>query len=421
MITIGNIIIKKIQPKITEANAEFEKLGNIGWDVVGATIAANLQPILSTLMKSFELSFKFIEEKAEITGFKILDFLNPFSDMSAKIKKMEELNSNAFERSTEIIGLKFAAMYDDIVFQAQQTADAEAKISKEMSKQGVSSAEEIEKAFVRTDMTLRRVAVTAEDIDKAFEMLGATMQRVAVPEVPEGEYTQHIDFVTGMGVAFTNSGERSQEFWDNLTTGMQSSTDRTSAYVGGVSSLFTNMYSRKKQLLDNDMNAEIKAVESLAVSEESKQAKISNIKEKYRKKEIEAQRGLKPIKYAQAVSGTASAVVGALGNKPWTPFNFALAGIVAAAGAAEIATIASQPFAQGGIVPGSGNKDTVPAMLTPGEVVLNKAQQENLVGGMGGITINVGKFIGSQENADELANIIENRSRLGFNRIATHA
>ena len=50
--------------------------------------------------------------------------------------------------------------------------------------------------------------------------------------------------------------------------------------------------------------------------------------------------------------------------------------------------------------------------LTPG---MNKN------GPQGGITINVGKFIGNQENADELANIIEERSRLGFNRIATHA
>ncbi len=46
-------------------------------------------------------------------------------------------------------------------------------------------------------------------------------------------------------------------------------------------------------------------------------------------------------------------------------------------------------FAQGGIVPGSGNQDTVPAMLTPGELILNQAQQDNLAGGMGNVTINI--------------------------------
>ena len=73
-------------------------------------------------------------------------------------------------------------------------------------------------------------------------------------------------------------------------------------------------------------------------------------------------------------------------------------------------------------MPGQGNRDTVPAMLTPGEVILNQAQQENLAGGMGAVTVNIqGDFLGSEEQADKLANIIEDRSRLGFNRISTDA
>ena len=68
-----------------------------------------------------------------------------------------------------------------------------------------------------------------------------------------------------------------------------------------------------------------------------------------------------------------------------------------------------------------------PTMFMTGEgnkaerVQVTPLQGPNINGPQGGITINVGRFIGSQENADELANIIENRSRLGFNRIATHA
>jgi hypothetical protein len=44
-----------------------------------------------------------------------------------------------------------------------------------------------------------------------------------------------------------------------------------------------------------------------------------------------------------------------------------------------------QHFAYGGIVPGVGGTDTVPAMLTPGEVVLNPARGQ----GMGGTTVNI--------------------------------
>ena len=61
---------------------------------------------------------------------------------------------------------------------------------------------------------------------------------------------------------------------------------------------------------------------------------------------------------------------------------------VAAAGASALFDSLIPKFAEGGIVQGAGKQDTVPAMLTPGEVVLNQAQQENLIGGMG-TTINI--------------------------------
>ena len=99
-------------------------------------------------------------------------------------------------------------------------------------------------------------------------------------------------------------------------------------------------------------------------------------------------------------------------------------GAAAATGAASIAasiaaTKAMANFAEGGIVPGYGANDTVPAMLTPGEVILNQSQQSNLVQNMGGITINVqGNLVATEEEADRFAQIIQERSKLGYNRIA---
>jgi hypothetical protein len=43
------------------------------------------------------------------------------------------------------------------------------------------------------------------------------------------------------------------------------------------------------------------------------------------------------------------------------------------------------PFAFGGRV----GTDTVPALLTPGEIVLNAAQQKNVAGQVGGVTLTV--------------------------------
>lgn len=81
----------------------------------------------------------------------------------------------------------------------------------------------------------------------------------------------------------------------------------------------------------------------------------------------------KGLDVAQATANTALAVTKSL-DKPWLiPF-------IIAVGATQVAIIASQKYAGGGIVGGGSPSqgDVVPAMLTPGEMVLNNAQQSNL-------------------------------------------
>jgi flagellar biosynthesis chaperone FliJ len=83
-------------------------------------------------------------------------------------------------------------------------------------------------------------------------------------------------------------------------------------------------------------------------------------------------------------------------------------------------------YPTGGVVGGqytTGDRQIV--RINAGEMVLNKEQQAELFkiangsGTGGGVTVNIhGDFLGSQEQADKLARIIEERSKLGFNRIA---
>jgi len=73
---------------------------------------------------------------------------------------------------------------------------------------------------------------------------------------------------------------------------------------------------------------------------------------------------------------------------PFVSAPLALAG--GAAFGSLMSSAIQRNFAEGGIVEGNPSAgDSVPAMLTPGEVILNQAQQENLTGGMGGITLNI--------------------------------
>ena len=69
----------------------------------------------------------------------------------------------------------------------------------------------------------------------------------------------------------------------------------------------------------------------------------------------------KAIQIGKAIINTSAAVTLALSSFP-PPINMAWASVVGAMGAAEIAMIASQGFQQG--------TDSVPSMLTPGEMVI---------------------------------------------------
>jgi rubrerythrin len=67
------------------------------------------------------------------------------------------------------------------------------------------------------------------------------------------------------------------------------------------------------------------------------------------------------VSLAMAIINTAQGVTMALAEYPW-PFSLVVAGIVAAAGAIQVATIASTKFAAG--------TDSVPAMVSPGEMII---------------------------------------------------
>jgi hypothetical protein len=81
----------------------------------------------------------------------------------------------------------------------------------------------------------------------------------------------------------------------------------------------------------------------------------------------------KGLDIAQATAATALAVTKSL-STPWMiPF-------ILATGMAQVALITQQKYAGGGIVGGGSPSrgDVIPAMLTPGEMVLNGNQQSNL-------------------------------------------
>ncbi len=174
-------------------------------------------------------------------------------------------------------------------------------------------------------------------------------------------------------------GEKNAEW----LTGMQEITSQ----MGNVYDSFLGL---RKQKLSNAMNKEIKIIEGRekrgVITAETAAAKIELVKENYRKKEIEAAKKMKPIKIAQAISGAALAVINALQTKPFIPLGLIAAAMASAAGAAQIAIIAAQPYERGGLV-------TRPTLAVLGESgperVLNPRETKRYEKGLGGDTFYV--------------------------------
>jgi tape measure domain-containing protein len=106
------------------------------------------------------------------------------------------------------------------------------------------------------------------------------------------------------------------------------------------------------QLVEQEKEARLKAIDQLRISEERKEIHRAKVAEKYDRKiaamKTKQARADKAAAIAAAISNTAVAITATLG----TPI---LAAVVAALGAAQVATIAAQPipqFADGGIVSG---------------------------------------------------------------------
>ena len=129
------------------------------------------------------------------------------------------------------------------------------------------------------------------------------------------------------------------------------------------------------------------------------------------KEERDLKKAQKAPMIAMAIANTAVGVTKALEQAG--PVGIALGVLVAAAGALEVATIQAQEFASGGIVQGNPSLgDVVPVKATAGELILNQAQQENLAGGMGGITLNISAPLVDENILDVIIPAIEKAQQM---------
>ena len=398
MIEIGNVIIEIIQPKIEDVNKEFAKLGEIGFDNLGSAVKDSLPVIMNAFKQVMFTAFETIEDRASLMGLTIKEHLSdaiPFID--GDFKKIEEISESLKLKSqndADFIAQVFKNMYGTIKFFAEQRANDDFDLNDAI-------VEDFENTSNRKveinegELTLRR------DQNEHFKILPVELKEAEVLTDQE-RLSAREEFSALSNQLFLNDADQQRLLLSDKVQRFRLAGIEEQKIQKVVSENIKKIKADETAFRLGTFSQLIGGLQRLNTASKGS-ALVS-----------------KRLAQAQALIDTYAGAAKALASAP-PPLNFGLAAAVTAAGLANVVEIEKQSFAGGGIVQGinSGQGDSVPAMLTPGELVLNKAQQENLAG-QGGVTVNIqGDFLGSEEQADKLADIIEDRAELGFNRIAT--
>jgi hypothetical protein len=193
-------------------------------------------------------------------------------------------------------------------------------------------------------------------------------------------------------------------------------------------------YEARKKWINENVDDENERTKLLGELERDYMAERSNINEDFRKKEAEAHKKMKPWLIAEAIANTAVAVTKALQGPPI--LRWIEAGLVAAAGAFQVAKIKKQEFARGGsfMVPPGYMDDSFPlnAFAQSGEEInirpaedvrrFGRSTDIGLGGGRGDVTIEIAEFAPitierlDAENAEESVEIFIDGIKEGLPR-----
>jgi hypothetical protein len=196
-------------------------------------------------------------------------------------------------------------------------------------------------------------------------------------ELIEKEHNINMSTIRG-----ENGATEIQQRHDLEMAKLQLAYDRDKAEI----QLEQDAFKRRKKLLDLDLKLSVdKAKQEAKTQEQKSKQEIQNREDTYKTIATLATSSNKTLAtigkafaIRQALIDGYAAVQKALASAP-PPFNFALAALVGAATAQNVANIAGVKFASGGIVQGTSyTGDNVQARLNSGEMVLNRSQQSRL-------------------------------------------
>lgn len=318
--------------------------------------------------------------------------------LAAEVKSLND-QSEILTKQRELIGVKdkkqIAKINAEIAQIRKEGVLDEIKLNEDLHTKGLITEEEYQK--LKLGLTNQYASEENTAIKDAFE----ERERITheyyerINKSLESTFTlinQSIDqtIVNGDGIksALGSAMQAYQEFIKiQQSDATQAEKNRAIAVAGiaaaqqTINGIFADAARRRQDELNAQLSdldeAKQKELANKNLTEEQKDA----INEKYRKKEAAAKRQAweadKRARRSQAVINTALAVVNALATAPTIIAGIALAAVAGVMGAVQIAKISSeQPpkFKKGKVnIPGPGTttSDSIPAMISRGESVIN--------------------------------------------------
>ena len=392
LIEIGTVIISIIQPKLEEVNKEFAKLGEIGFDNLAKAVKNDLPTIMKTMVKIISLILDNIDARLAVTRLKIQDAFDPFNSIKpeafAKLNEKIVLQNKA---TADIIGDLFKGMYDDII----AGAEIQAKVQKEMDEElGDNKLKQMlsELDSLRANLEAKK---SIKDEEVALEEETSSQINEIRNSLSEEDKQRIVEELENKNILYNATLAAHDQFVNTLTDAEMHGAERRKKIEEAVkNSAIRFLGEHTKAFIKKKM-------QEVAFENATNQIKLGSQKATALKSFL-IDKGKAFGSVIASMAEASAKMIAAAG-----PFALIAAPAIIAAVGALGSALKSQiesgqgalGFADGGIVPGAnrGQGDTVPAMLTPGELILNQSQQENLARGMSGITINFNGAITNDE------------------------
>ncbi len=412
LIDIGEKMLEEITPIVTDINDKLAKIGEIGWDNIGASVLQNLgalgkviietakniglfagQEIGQGIKKGFGKLFG-IESEAERLKRELSELQK---ELKAKLEQDEltlKIRSELYEGTEFGQELEFTTKLDTH-FIVAQINDTKKKLEElEESDFGTRFQEMFQEVLVdwkglfetivedadklneKANETAGEVTTTLADWREQYVMDAQT--KIRERELAEAEAAENT--VNYWEQAFLQMSEKQQEHYDWATQIVGATGQLWNSFLQMRKSQIGAEYDEKKEKLADWYEREKASIERTILNEELKTEKLKSLDEDYFHKtqtikeqqvaeEKKAAEEMKGIRIAQAIAEAALAVLNALNTKPFIPLGLAMAAVATGIGATQVATIKAQPYAEGTMNVNAPLSDTIPAVLTPGESV----------------------------------------------------